>query len=115
MVVIAHGNKEFSSIDHLKQNSVKVKKGDTVKQGDPIAECGNSGNSPGPHVHFQLQNTAGFPTPDPLPAQFNNYLANGKAVAVGEPVKGQTVSNAPMTGSNPTAGKDATKAPPVTK
>jgi len=115
LIVISHGNKEFSSIDHLKQNSAKVKRGDAVRQGDPIAECGNSGNSPGPHVHFQFQNTAGFPTPDPLPAQFNNYIANGKPVAVGEPVKGQTVSNAPTTGGNPPASKDVPKPAPVTK
>ena len=66
-------------------------------------------------MHYQFQNTAGFPTPDPLPAQFNNYIADGKPVAVGEPVQGQTVSNAPTTGGNPPAGKDVPKPAPVTK
>jgi Peptidase family M23 len=104
MILIAHGNREYSLLDHLKQNSAKVKKGDTVKQGEVIAECGNSGASPGPHVHFQLQNTAGIPVAEPLPAQFNDYMANGKLVANGEPVKGQTVSNAPAS-SAPAAAK----------
>jgi hypothetical protein len=31
--------------------------------------------------------------PEPLPAQFNNYIADGKPVASGEPIKGQMVSN----------------------
>ncbi len=46
MVLISHGNSEFSLVDHLKQNSIKVKKGDKVKQGDALAECGNSGPIP---------------------------------------------------------------------
>ena len=101
-IVIAHGNSEFSMFSHIKQNSVKVKKGDNVKQGDPIAECGNSGASPAPHLHYQLQNTAGIPYPDPLPAQFNDYMADGKLVPSGEPVRGQTVSNASgTTGAQP--------------
>jgi murein DD-endopeptidase MepM/ murein hydrolase activator NlpD len=95
MILIAHGKSEFSLLTNLKQNSIKFKKGDKVKQGDVIAECGNSGPSPGPHIHYQLQNSAGLPLPDSLPAQFVNYIANGKLVPVGEPVRGETVSNAP--------------------
>jgi murein DD-endopeptidase MepM/ murein hydrolase activator NlpD len=103
-VLISHGNGEFSRIDHLKQNSIKPKKGDKVKQGDQIAECGNSGSSPAPHVHFQLQNTSGIPLPEPLPAQFVDYTADGKPVAVGEPIRGQIVGNT-MGGSQAGASK----------
>jgi len=95
MVLISHGNAEFSLMDHLKQNSVKVKKGDKVKQGDPVAECGNSGPSPIPHLHYQLQNSGGLPLPDSLPAQFVDYYADGKLIASGEPERGQMVSNTP--------------------
>ncbi len=93
MVLISHGNSEFSLIDHLKQNSVRVKKGDKVKQGDVVAECGNSGPSTVPHIHYLLQNSGGIPIPSPLPAQFVDYYADGKQVAVGEPERGQIVSN----------------------
>ena len=99
MVLIAHGNGEFSLVTNLKQNSIKFKKGDKVKQGDVVAECGNSGPSPAPHVHYQLQNSAGLPLPDSLPAQFVDYIADGKLVPVGEPVRGQMVSNAPVPGA----------------
>ncbi len=114
MVIILHGNKEFSVLEHVKQNSIKVKKGDEVKQGDPIAECGNSGYSPYPHVHYQLRNSAGMPPPEPLAAQFHNYIADGKPVAVGEPTTGQTVSNAPVT-ATPSAAAAETKPEPVKK
>ncbi len=56
-IVIRHNKKVYSQISHLKPGSFKVKKGDTVKKGDPLALCGNSGRSPEPHVHFQMQST----------------------------------------------------------
>lgn len=50
----------FVLIAHLKENSPTVKIGDKVKTGQPIAQCGNSGNSAGPHVHIQIQATPDF-------------------------------------------------------
>ena len=93
-VLISHGHQEYSLLLHLKQGSVKVKSGDKVKQGDVVAECGNSGNSPAPHLEYRLQNSKGVPFPLTLPAQFVDYVADGKAVASGEPVRGQFVRNA---------------------
>ena len=93
IVVISHGEGESSSMNHLKQNSLKVKRGDKVKQGDVIAECGNSGAGPIPHLHYQFQRSAGVP----LPAQFVDYIADGKPVASGEPVRGQFVKNGTQT------------------
>ena len=92
-LVLDHGNGEFSLLAHLKQGSLKVKKGDRVQQGQPLAECGNSGNSPVPHLHYQLQNSATLLTTEGLPAQFIDYVADGKPVASGEPVRGETIRN----------------------
>jgi hypothetical protein len=57
-IVIRHTGGLYSKVSHLKKNSAKVKYGDFVKQGDIIGLCGNSGRSPEPHLHFQLQATA---------------------------------------------------------
>lgn len=54
-VVIAHLYNLYSSISHLKMDSIKVKDGDRVKKGEIIGYCGNSGRSPYPHIHFQFQ------------------------------------------------------------
>jgi hypothetical protein len=56
-IVIKHADGLYSQVSHLKKDSIKVKKGDFVKQGDVIAACGNSGRSPEPHLHFQVQST----------------------------------------------------------
>jgi len=56
-VVIKHADHLYSKVSHLKKNSVKVKHGDLVKRGDLLGLCGNSGRSPEPHLHFQVQLT----------------------------------------------------------
>jgi urea transporter len=56
-VIIRHSDDLFSSMSHLKPESITVKTGERVKQGDLIARCGNSGRSPYPHLHFQFQAT----------------------------------------------------------
>ena len=103
-VIISHGNAEYSLFMHLKQNSIKVKSGAKVKQGDVIAECGNSGSSPAPHLEYRLQNSKGVPYPFTLPLQFVDYVADGKPVPSGEPVRGQFVRNA--TGPVPTTAQE---------
>lgn len=54
-IIISHGEGLFSSLSHLKMNSIKVRKGDNIRKGQTIAQCGNSGRSPLPHLHFQFQ------------------------------------------------------------
>lgn len=71
-VVIDHGNGEFSMIAHMQKGSVRVKAGDTVAQGAMIGLLGNSGDTSGPHVHYQLQNGPDWESADALPARFNN-------------------------------------------
>jgi murein DD-endopeptidase MepM/ murein hydrolase activator NlpD len=47
-------------------STYKVASGTVVKAGDPIAFSGNSGNSTGPHLHFEVR-PAGGSAIDPLP------------------------------------------------
>ena len=91
-VIIDHGNGEFSFLAHFRMGSVAAKKGDPVKAGDLIGLCGNSGNTTEPHIHYHLQNSGVFGQGEGLPAQFIDYIADGKLVERGEPVKGQLIS-----------------------
>jgi Peptidase family M23 len=53
-VVIETGPGAYAVVAHLRRGSIGVKPGDHVRAGDQIAECGNSGSSTEPHVHFQV-------------------------------------------------------------
>ncbi|MFI9761059.1 M23 family metallopeptidase [Streptomyces sp. NPDC051963] len=57
-VVIKHGNGSFSQYAHLSKINVKV--GQVVKTGQRIALSGNTGNSSGPHLHFEIRTTANY-------------------------------------------------------
>lgn len=57
-IVIKHAEGLYSKLSHLKKHSFKTTKGVFVKKGEIIAYCGNSGRSPEPHLHFQVQSTA---------------------------------------------------------
>lgn len=110
VVAISFGNGEIAFMNHLKQNSLKVKVGDQVKQGQELAQCGNSGSGPIPHVHFQLQRGGGVA----LPAQFVDYIADGKPVASGEPKRGQAVKNNPTPPPAATSTTPSNSSMPVT-
>jgi urea transporter len=56
-VIIQHAPYLFSKLSHLKQGSIKVFEGEWVEKGRTIGAVGNSGRSPEPHLHFQLQST----------------------------------------------------------
>jgi murein DD-endopeptidase MepM/ murein hydrolase activator NlpD/urea transporter len=62
-VVIAHGPTLFSVCAHLQPRSLKVKVGDVVTPGMEIGRCGNSGRSPMPHLHFQVQRSKHLGSP----------------------------------------------------
>jgi hypothetical protein len=54
-IIIDHGNSEYSVLQHMQQGSITVKVGDRVAAGQVIGKLGSSGDSFGPHLHYQLQ------------------------------------------------------------
>lgn len=54
-IVIEHANGVYTVYAHLYPNSIRVSQGDTVNQGQIIAEMGNSGSSTGKHLHIGVE------------------------------------------------------------
>lgn len=52
-VIIDHGGNNFTLYGHCSSLAVKV--GDYVSQGQTIAYVGSTGNSTGPHLHFEIR------------------------------------------------------------
>jgi hypothetical protein len=71
-VVIDHRAGEFSLLAHMMAGSVLVSQGERVSQGQPVGRLGNSGDTSGPHVHYQLQSGPGWTSADALPCTFTN-------------------------------------------
>jgi murein DD-endopeptidase MepM/ murein hydrolase activator NlpD len=73
-IAILHPNNTVSIYGHLKQNSLKIKKGDIIKAGQEIAAIGVSGSSFLPHLHFEVR-TSIAASAEGVPSYFSNvYL-----------------------------------------
>ena len=57
LVIIQEASGFFVELSHFAADSISVKKGDWVEVGAPLGKCGNSGYSPQPHIHVQVQTT----------------------------------------------------------
>ncbi|MFD5871199.1 transglycosylase family protein [Streptomyces sp. NPDC060322] len=64
-VVIRHGDGRYSQYAHL--SSLHVREGQQVGSGQRIARSGSTGNSTGPHLHFEIRTGPGYGSDvDPL-------------------------------------------------
>jgi murein DD-endopeptidase MepM/ murein hydrolase activator NlpD len=60
-IVIQHANGEYSHYSHyahLAHGSVRVRRGQPVTQGEPIARVGGTGEAPVVHLHFEVTDSA---------------------------------------------------------
>jgi murein DD-endopeptidase MepM/ murein hydrolase activator NlpD len=61
VIVLDHGNGWQTLYAHLSHVSVRC--GQSVSQGQGIGSAGSTGNSTGPHLHFETRNQGGFVNP----------------------------------------------------
>lgn len=97
-VLIRHAQGVHSFMDHLKNGSIVVREGQKVKKGQVVAQAGNSGYSPFPHLHmtFFIFEHGLFVS---IPGNFRNYeLKRGRKIMTvlqGVPQKADIVSHHP--------------------
>ncbi len=76
-LVLDIGGGRYAFYCHCIPGSFLVKEGDTVKEGDPLAKLGNSGNSTAPHLHFHIADGPDLWTSRGIPIALKKYTKIG--------------------------------------
>lgn len=88
-VVIAtedpHRGQVFVALCHLRRGSLRIRTGESVRTGDRLASCGNSGNSMEPHLHLQAMEGLDIDRTAPVPFE----------LPCGMPARGEILDGAP--------------------
>ena len=86
-------NNEYILIAHFKNHTITVKEGEKVKKGQILGNCGNSGNSSEPHLHFHLENAEDMNIATGVKCYFEKIKVNASEKHDYSPVKGDKVEN----------------------
>ena len=95
LVVVLNDLGWYVLLSHFKRDGVIVYKNQRVTRGQLLGYCGNSGRSPLPHLHLQVQ-AAWFPGATTIPFRIRNFIshhASGETVlTTGIPREGDLIS-----------------------
>jgi murein DD-endopeptidase MepM/ murein hydrolase activator NlpD len=92
-VIIKTENNEYLFFAHFKQQSIVVKQGQKIKQGQLLGLCGNSGNSSEPHLHFHIQNVEDMNIATGVKCYFDKIKVNGQTKSDYSPIRKEKISN----------------------
>ena len=84
---------EYLLFAHLMEGSIRVAEGEEVRQGETLAQCGNSGNTTEPHLHLSLQNTVNMEEATGARLYFDQIMVNGEIKMDYLPVKEDFIRN----------------------
>ena len=77
LIIIKDERGFFVELSHFAEDSIKVKEGDWAERSSMLGLCGNSGYSPQPHIHIQVQETEDVGSYT-IPFSFINYIEDRK-------------------------------------
>ena len=77
-VILDLGNHQYGLYAHLQPGSIKVRKGDHVKDGQVLGLVGNTGNSLVPHLHFHVMDSPSPLGSNGLPYEIRRFTVTGK-------------------------------------
>lgn len=90
LIIIEDPRGFYVEISHFAHDSIRVNKGDWVERGTLLGLCGNSGYSPQPHLHVQVQATSEIGSYT-LPFSFVSYTIDHQFYANDVPPEGAQI------------------------
>lgn len=90
-IILKTAQNEYIVLAHFKQHSILVQQGQKVRKGQLLGQCGNSGNSSEPHLHFHLQNVEDMNVATGVKCYFGHLWVNGQEKSDYSPVKDEKI------------------------
>jgi hypothetical protein len=96
LVVIDHGNGEYTLTSHMLAGTIPVSIGDRVTARQPIGRVGNSGASMAPHIHINLMDGPKWLKARGIPSLFSDFerieiAGSTEYIKLGNPMSGWLV------------------------
>jgi Peptidase family M23 len=113
-VILDLGGSRYAMYAHLAPHSVTLHVGDRVQAGDKLGLLGNSGNTTGPHLHFQISDRPSTLDTTSLPFVFENTILQSRTSANLDDIENYTIKGTvlPM---NSKAAKPLTRTMPLSR
>jgi hypothetical protein len=73
LIIALRDGGAFVALVHLRAGSIRVAVGEVVTRGQPVADCGNSGNSTQPHAHVQVMDSPDLSVARGIPMAFRRF------------------------------------------
>lgn len=73
LIIALRDSGAYVALAHLRNGSIRVATGEEVTLGQPVAACGNSGNSTQPHVHLQVMDSPDLSDAHGVPMAFRRF------------------------------------------
>ncbi len=77
-VVLDLGGGRYAFYAHFQPGSIRVRRGDRVREGQVLGKVGMSGNAVNPHLHFHVGNGPDLNDTDGMPYVFRSYRLSGR-------------------------------------
>ena len=113
-VTLDLGNGRYAVYAHMAPHSVTVHVGDHVKTGDKLGLLGNSGNTTGPHLHFQISDRPSTLDTTALPFVFESMVLENRTSADMDDMDIFSIKGTPLP-MNPTVAKPLARTMPLSR
>jgi hypothetical protein len=95
-VILDLGGGRYAMYAHLAPQSVTLHVGDRVRAGDKLGLLGNSGNTTGPHLHFQISDRPSTLDTTSLPFVFESVVLQSRTSANLDEIESYTIKGAAL-------------------